>query len=324
MLKLTFLGTSAGVPSRQRNVSGLALEPTNRHAGWFLIDCGEGTQQRLQRTKLSLHTLTAICITHVHGDHCFGLPGLIASIGMAGRKEKLILIAPQPIWDWLQMTLDLTQSHIPYPIQHIDVALMTTSPESLQSSGIQLSRHELLHRTPSYGYGFTLTTKKRRLNVPALKAIGLPAGPMWKALQQGNTVTFNDKSLQCDDFVTTNTESVNVLIGGDNADPNLLRAACQNTQLLVHEATYTQNILDIVGTGPMHSSAQLVAQFAEAVAVPNLILTHLSARYHNREGMQAILSEAQAHYQGSVYVANDLDCFQLSAAGELTLLPPII
>jgi ribonuclease Z len=109
-----------------------------------------------------------------------------------------------------------------------------------------------------------------------------------------------------------------IVIGGDNADPTLLRAACADAQLLVHEATFTQAALDKVGPGPMHSSARMIAAFAESVALPNLILTHLSARHQNAEGLAALREEAAAHYHGALWIANDFDVFTLDAQGALT------
>ena len=120
MLKLTFLGTSSGVPTRQRNVSGLAVQ-TVLGADWFLVDCGEGTQHRLQRTRLSLHDMAAVCITHVHGDHCYGLPGLLASAGMGKRTKPLKLVAPLPVWQWFEATRRLTDLHLPYEVEHVDI-----------------------------------------------------------------------------------------------------------------------------------------------------------------------------------------------------------
>lgn len=92
MLHFTFLGTSSGVPTLTRNVSGLAVR-NSKNKDWILIDAGEGTQHRIQQARLSLQNLVAICITHVHGDHCYGLVGLLASAGMNARSKPLIVIA---------------------------------------------------------------------------------------------------------------------------------------------------------------------------------------------------------------------------------------
>jgi ribonuclease Z len=150
-----------------------------------------------------------------------------------------------------------------------------------------------------------------------LRAIGLPPGPAWRALQQGEDVPFNGGVLRSADYTETQVETAAAVMGGDNAEPALLHDACKGAQLLVHEATFTQEALDKVGPGPMHSSARLLAEFAQAAEVPNLILTHFSARHQNEEGMAALMAETQAHYWGNAFLANDLDVFELDAAGTL-------
>lgn len=315
MMKLTFLGTSSGTPTRHRNVSGLAVQ-TVLNADWFLVDCGEGTQHRLLQTPLSLHDMAAVCITHVHGDHCYGLPGLLASAGMGKRTRPLKLIAPLPVWQWFQATRALTDLHLPYEVEHVDVedrALVYEAP------GVRIERHVLRHRVPSHAYRVQVQTRRARLKAEALKATGLPPGPAWRALQTGEDVPFNGKLLRSADFAETQVDTAAAVLGGDNAAPALLHDACQGAQLLVHEATYTQDVLDKVGPGPMHSSARLLAEAAQAAGVPNLVLTHFSARHQNDEGMAALMAETQAHYSGHAFLANDLDVFALDSAGTVAV-----
>lgn len=317
MLKIHFLGTSSGTPTRQRNVSGLAIRRSTSPA-WFLVDAGEGTQHQLQKAGLSLHDLAAICITHVHGDHCYGLPGLLASAGMGGRKQPLTLVAPLPVWQWLLATQQLTDLHLSYPVQHVDVAEQETV---FATNGLIVTRHALLHRVPSFAYRFVASATRNVLRVDALKATGVPPGPQWRMLQNGCDVVFNDQTLRAADYVDSVREQAVAVIGGDNADPQLLRQACTDAQLLVHEATYTQAVLDKVGPGPMHSSAQGVAHFAQSVGLPNLVLTHFSARYHNAEGEAALLAEARAHYSGACWLAQDGAAFELDKNGHLAQAP---
>jgi len=315
MLKLTFLGTSSGTPTRQRNVSGLAVQ-TALGADWFLVDCGEGTQHRLQQTPLSVHDMAAVCITHVHGDHCYGLPGLLASAGMGRRTKPLKLIAPLPVWEWFEATRRLTDLHLPYEVAHVDVE---TQALVYEAPGLRIERHVLRHRVPSHAYRVQVETRRVRLKADALKAAGLPPGPAWRALQDGEDVPFGDALLRSADFAETQVDTAAAVLGGDNADPALLHAACQGAQLLVHEATYTQEALDKVGPGPMHSSARLLAEAAQAAGVPNLVLTHLSPRHQNEAGMAALMAETSAHYQGNAFLANDLDVFELDSTGQVTV-----
>ncbi|MGP5176966.1 MULTISPECIES: MBL fold metallo-hydrolase [Psychrobacter] len=158
MLKLTFLGTSAGVPTKQRNVTALAIECLNPHISgsqqgsqnkksrpWLLIDCGEGTQQQLLHTKLSLRQLTAICITHVHGDHCYGLPGLLASAAMSGRREPLTLIAPKAISALLDAFILHTELYLPFTLNFASIEDLLSQEDNKGKVKIDLdNQHQLM------------------------------------------------------------------------------------------------------------------------------------------------------------------------------------
>ena len=120
------------------------------------------------------------------------------------------------------------------------------------------------------------------------------------------------------DFRITKTDRAAIVVGGDNDTPALLQQACQGAQLLVHEATYTEAMLIKAGPGPTHSSVQRVAQFAASCGLPNLILTHFSARYHHHDGMAELAAEARLHYAGTLFLANDFDSYALDAAGVLS------
>jgi len=283
---------------------------------WALFDCGEGTQHRLQQTPLSLHDMAAVCITHVHGDHCYGLPGLLASAGMGKRSKPLKLIAPLPVWEWFQATRRLTDLHLPYEVEHVD---LEARPLVYEAPGLRIERHVLRHRVPSHAYRVQVETRRVRLKADALRATGLPPGPAWRALQNGEDVPFDGRLLRSAEFAETQIDTASTVLGGDNAEPALLHDACRGAQLLVHEATYTQEALDKVGPGPMHSSARLLAEFAQAAGVPNLVLTHFSPRHQNEEGMAALIAETQAHYRGNAFLANDLDVLELDSTGKVAV-----
>lgn len=318
MFKLTFLGTSSGVPTRYRNVTSLAVQPANSRS-WWMVDCGEATQHRLQRIPLSVHDLDGICITHVHGDHSYGLPGLLASASMTGRKRPLILIAPAAIKAWIDATLLHTELFLTYPLIHIDV---NDSDIVHQEAGLTISRHALSHRADSVAFRFALESSKWKLDKAALQVRGVPSGPAWGQLHAGNDVQLDDGSvLAASDFRITKTDKAAIVIGGDNDTPALLADACAGAQLLVHEATYTEAMLQKVGPGPTHSSVQRVAQFAASCQLPNLILTHFSARYHHAAGMAELEAEARQHYAGQLFLARDFDSYELDTDGVLSKLP---
>jgi ribonuclease Z len=312
MFSLTFLGTSSGVPTKNRNVTALALQ-TTLNRDWWLIDCGEATQHRLQHISLSVHELAGICITHVHGDHTYGLPGLLASASMTGRKRPLLLIAPVAVKLWLEATMLHSELFLTFPLVHIDVA---ATEQVHQEAGLTISRHELSHRAPSVGFRFAAESTRWKLDSDALRARGVAAGPLWGKLQSGQDITLDDGSvLAAADFRTAQEERAVVVVGGDNDTPALLNDACAGAQLLVHEATYTEAVLQKVGPGPTHSSVQRVAQFATERGLPNLILTHFSARYDNPEGMAELEAEARQHYAGQLHLAQDFGTYELGADG---------
>jgi ribonuclease Z len=312
MFKLTFLGTSSGVPTKNRNVTALALQ-TSLNRDWWLIDCGEATQHRLQHIALTVHTLAGICITHVHGDHSYGLPGLLASASMTGRTRPLILIAPLAVKAWLDATMLHTELFLTFPLIHIDTADVQ---QVHQEPGLRIERHALSHRAPSVGFRFAIDTVQWKLDSAALRARGVAPGPIWGQLQAGQDVGLDDGSvLAAADFRVAHVERAAVVIGGDNDTPSLLGDACEDAQLLVHEATYTEAILQKVGPGPTHSSVQRVAQFATQRGLPNLILTHFSARYDNPEGMAELEAEARQHYAGQLFLAEDFATYELAADG---------
>lgn len=328
MLNLTFLGTSSGVPTLTRNVSALAVQAAPAllpGSGWWLIDCGEGTQQQLLRTRLSPHDLAGVCISHVHGDHCYGLPGLLASAGMGGRHKPLHLIAPPSVWQWLQATRQCTDLHLPYPIDFTDIATLHGPPLTLADSGqasLRLSTHPQEHRAPSHAFRFELRQRQVRLDAAALRAAGLPPGPAWRALQQGQDVMHQGRLLRSADFVHAPTRRLAAVLGGDNARPDVLRAACEGAHLLVHESTYRQPALQKAGPGPMHSSAQQVAAFAQAAGLPGLILTHFSPRHHSEAEQDLLMQEARAQYAGQLHLARDFEVYALDFDGHLTRQPP--
>ena len=356
MLKLTFLGTSAGVPTKQRNVTALAIECLNPHTSgvqqgsrqqnnqskksrpWVLIDCGEGTQQQLLHTKLSLHQLAAICITHVHGDHCYGLPGLLASAAMSGRRESLTLIAPKAIATLLEAITATTELYLPFAFDFIAIEEVLAEQDDTNKVSISLSdQHQLdiditplSHRVASHAFGITQTISRRILNTDKLVADGIPASALWGKLQQGEDVTTEgNRQLRSVDYVDNEIQRTRVVVAGDNDAPNLLSKAVINADLLVHEATYTHEVLNKIRAknpdyDPMHSSAQLLGEFAQAAGLKNIILTHFSARYQNFDNpdsetpnMAYIRLDAQSVYQGNLWLAADFDQYMVDGAVEL-------
>lgn len=311
-MKFTFLGTSAGTPTKARNVTALALE-YGEGRSWYLFDCGEATQHQLLHTRLSLVKLRAVFITHVHGDHTFGLPGLIASASMAGRTEPLAIIGPAPVKLFIETALASTDSNVNYELQFIDVS---TTGFYWDDGAVRISATALSHRVPCFGYLVEERRIEKSLLVDKLVADGVPPSKAWGQLHKGEDVTLEDgRHFYSKDYTQLKRRPRKAIIGGDNDKPELLHQVCSEAHLLIHEATYTQAVSDYVGPAPQHSSAEQVARFAQAVGLPNLILTHFSARYqfsHDTAPLIAeIAEEARKFYSGNLHLAKDFAEFEL-------------
>jgi ribonuclease Z len=315
-MEILFLGTSAGTPTKTRNVTALALRLFgSRH--WLLIDCGEGTQHRILHTNLSLMNLRAIFITHLHGDHCYGLPGLLASAGMLNRTEPMLIVAPPTVHGFVQCVLDTTELRLPYPVEFVDVAEASTA----QLPDFDVQATALSHRVPSFAYSFTEKVIENKLDVAKLERDGIPRGPDWGLLQQGHDIETPDgATVHACDYLLRPRRRRKIIVGGDNDTPALLADEAQAADVLIHEATYTEDVLVRIGPGPQHSSAKRVAQLATDAKIGNLVLTHFSPRYQEQKGglsLSDIEAEARAVYKGKLFLANDLERYVLDKEGML-------
>ena len=299
-MDLLFLGTSSGTPTRARNVSGLGLLEENGK-GWYLIDCGEATQHQ---------------VLHVHGDHCFGLPGLLASAALQGRQAPLEIIAPQGIEAWLNATLAMSQTHLPYPLVFHAVETL----QEWRTPRMRVRRTALSHRSPSFAYRFEEARPDTTLDIARLERDAIPRGPLWGQLARGFDTEHDGRLLRSEDYLLAGRAPRVIVIGGDNDSPALLAEACQSAQVLVHEATFGQADIDARGSFG-HSTAASVAEFAQEAGLPNLVLTHFSARYQHAPGRGACITElheeAKARYQGTLFLAEDFLHLHLSKDGAL-------
>ncbi|MDM8560211.1 ribonuclease Z [Candidatus Parabeggiatoa sp. HSG14] len=317
-MEFIFLGTSSGTPTKKRNVSGVAVKKASSKS-WFLVDCGEGTQHQILLTNLSLNNLQVIFITHVHGDHCYGLPGLLASATMSGRTDSLTIIGPSAIKEFVESTQKTTQMKLSYEINFIDIE---TISELIDVKEFDIEVVELSHRVLSFAYAFIEKNIKCKLNIGKLKKEGIQAGPVWGDLQDEKDVLLpNGKKLKSRDYLLEKRKPRKIIVSGDNDNPSLLADCAKQTNVLIHEATYTKEVADRVGKEPQHSSAKIVAQFAMDSSIANLVLTHFSPRYqgvyNNGASIEDIKREAMDYYNGNLFLANDLDVFSLDKNGKL-------
>ena len=160
-MEIHFLGTSSGVPSKTRNTSATAVT-FDRTKSWCLVDCGEATQHQLQKSELSIFHLDLICISHVHGDHCYGLPGLLSSMSMNNKRSAVHIIAPNSVIQWLHCTFSMSKTSLSFDLFAHSIDDITR-PLSLAFCSVDIVN--LKHRVPSYGFKLSevLIPKKLKL-----------------------------------------------------------------------------------------------------------------------------------------------------------------
>ena len=312
------MGTSSGTPTRSRNVSGIAIRKAHSK-NWCLIDCGEATQHQILHTRLSLNNLQAVFITHVHGDHCYGIPGLLASATMSGRTDPLWLIGPSQIKELVDAIRKTTQLKLGYELIHISIEKMHPPFSNVEFC---VEAVELSHRVPSFAYCFSEMNLERKLDIEKLERDHIEAGPIWGQIQKGLDVVLpNGQTILADNYRLESQRPRKIIISGDNDSPNLLANSAKTANVLVHEATYTHEVATKIGPEPQHSSARMVAQFAHDIGIENLVLTHFSPRYqpnnNDTPSIADIEQEAKSAYRKTLFLANDLDRFLLNKHGEL-------
>ena len=295
-MQVTFLGTSSGVPTRARNVSAVALRLPQRAELW-LFDCGEGTQHQFLRSELRVSQLSRIFITHMHGDHVFGLPGLLASLGLAGTCNGIDLYGPDPLRDYLEGVLRTSSTRIGYPLRSHRVKEAARSGALvLDDDDITVRCAPLTHRVPAYAYRVDQKPRAGRFDVEQARALGIPPGPIYAELKAGHTVTLDDgRIINGASLCGPERPGCSVVYCTDTVFCEAAVELAAGADLLIHESTFAHAEAEMA-FARQHSTSTMAAQTALAAGVKQLVLTHLSPRYMpgNPVTPDDLLNEARA------------------------------
>lgn len=301
-MQVTFLGTSSGVPTRARNVSAVALRLPQRSELW-LFDCGEGTQHQFLRSDLRLSQLRRVFVTHMHGDHVFGLPGLLASLGLAGSSDGVDLYGPDPLEAYLQGVLRTSSTRIGYPLAvHRVREAAENGTVLLEDDDIIVRTTPLTHRVPAYAYRIEQKPRPGRFDVDQARALAIPPGPIYAALKRGETVSLDDgRRIDGRQLCGPTRPGVSVVYCTDTVFCEAAVALARGADLLIHEATFSHGEAEMAFQR-QHSTSTMAAQTAAEAGVQQLVLTHLSPRYAPGNVISAddLLAEARAIFPNTV------------------------
>lgn len=303
-MQLTFLGTGAGIPTRERNVSAAVLTLPDRGESW-LFDCGEGTQHQFNRSELKLSKIKKIFITHLHGDHVFGLPGLLTSRSMSGLNQLLTIYGPKGIKEYIETSLSLSASWVGFPLEIIEL----TTNLHIRTEKYQIYALPLNHVIPCFGFRIDYQGKAGALLTTVLQEDKIPPGPWLATLKRGFPVSLPDgRVLQPSRYLATCCDNKIITILGDTAPCENAKILAQNADLLVHETTLEKSLAEKANSRG-HSSSQQAATIAKAAKVKRLIATHISSRY-GHEQCRKLLAECQEIFPATE-LAHDFSSFTL-------------
>ncbi|GAA0354500.1 ribonuclease Z [Alkalibacterium iburiense] len=294
-MELLFLGTGSGVPAKYRNVSSIALKLLDERNSVWLFDCGEATQHQILKTTIKPRKIDKIFITHLHGDHIFGLPGLLSSRAFQGGDTPVTIYGPKGIKQYVTMSLKLSQSHFKYAIRFEEFSNDTTL---LEDDQFIVTTKKLKHGIPSFGFRIQEKDREGELNAEKLRELGVPFGPLFGQLKKGETVTLdNGLELNGKDFIGPKQKGRIITILGDTVKhPNSVELA-QDADVLVHESTFSGEEQELA-KNYNHSTNIDAAQTAKEANVSQLLLTHISARYLFAESKE-IERKAQQVFQNT-------------------------
>lgn len=305
-MQLEFLGTGAGSPSKQRNVTSVALRLLEELNEVWLFDAGEATQHQILRTTIRPRKISKIFITHLHGDHIFGLPGLLSSRSFQGGNEPLTIYGPVGIKRFVLTALQVSESRLSYPLHFVEI---DHDQVLFDKNGFKVTTMHLDHKIACYGYRIEEADHPGELLVDKLKADHVPSGPLYGQLKAGKTVTLDDgRTIDGHDYIGQPQPGRIVAIMGDTRQTKNAITLAENADVLVHESTFAKNEAKMAHSY-YHSTSQQAAEVAKAAHAKRLLLTHISARYTGKAAYQ--LAYQVRDILPNTRVVNDFDVIDI-------------
>ena len=293
-MKLVFLGTSAAQPTEKRGLSCICLE---REGEILMFDAGESTQISYMKSGLGWNKKMKIFVTHLHGDHCVGILGLLQTMSMQNRTESLEIFGPKGIDEFLAANIKILNFGLSFSI------LITIVNEGTiyENNKFLIHAAKANHSITAFSYLFEEKDKPGRFNVEKAKELGIPEGELWNKLQNGEDITNNEKIIKPEQVLGKKRPGKKIGISGDTMPTKELEEFFRECDYLVFDSTFLDEEKQ-KAQDTCHSTAKQAAELGKNANVKNLILTHFSARYKDEIGHK---TEAE-QIHNSVITAKDL------------------
>ncbi|MGI0076997.1 MAG: ribonuclease Z [Nitrosopumilaceae archaeon] len=293
-MKLVFLGTSAAQPTPERGLTCICLE---KEGEILMFDAGEGAQISYLKSGLGWNKKMKIFVTHLHGDHCIGILGLLQTMTLQNRTESMEIYGPDGIEEFIAANIKVLNFGLSFPVMITTVREGTVVNEKTYT----INSCEADHSVTSYSYLFQEKDKPGRFFPDKAKELGVPEGELWRKLQTGQDIQVEDKIVKSSDVLGEKRPGKRIGISGDTRPTKKLEEFFKDCDYLSFDSTFSHELQD-KALETHHSTAKEAADLAKKANVSNLILTHFSARYND----ESVLLEEAKTIHSSVIAAKDL------------------
>jgi len=295
-MRVTFLGTSGAVPTAARSTSALLVA---REGDRLLFDCGEGTQRQMMRFSTGFD-VGHVFLTHLHGDHVLGLPGLVQTLDFNDRERPLAVHAPAGTRSRVERLVAPTGNSPSYPVR---VHQLEPGDVALSTGEYEVRTFRVDHRTDAVGYALVEAERKGRFDrEKAEEELGIEPGPKYSKLHRGEPVEHDGRTIEPEEVVGPPRPGRTFVYTGDTVPTDSVVAASEGADLLVHDATFGEDRTDRA-EATAHSTAREAAEVARDAGVGTLALTHISTRYAGQA--DKLGAQARDVFDGEVIVAED-------------------
>ena len=293
-MKIVYLGTSAAAPTVERSLTCICLVRENEV---LMFDAGEGAQVAYLKAGLPWNKKMKIFVTHLHGDHCLGILGLLQTMSLQKRTEAVEIYGPSGIEEFITANIKVLNFGLPFPV----FITIVDEGNVVKEKNYQINCCEAQHGIPAFSYSFEEIERAGVFYPEKAKELGIPEGKLWQELQNGNSIEINGKNIDSSQVTGEKRPGKKIGISGDTRPTQKLKEFFKNSDYLSFDCTFSYELKDrAIETN--HSTAKEAAELAKEANVKNLILTHFSARYSD----ESVLIDEAKQTHNSVIAAKDL------------------
>lgn len=298
MLSVTILGNNSAVPAFNRHPTSQVVSHNGNN---FLIDCGEGTQIQMIKYKIRRGKISHIFISHLHGDHYFGLVGLLNTFGLLSHKQELHVFAPAPLQQIIEMQLNVAETILPYPLYF---HTLTKPGVLVDNDKIKISCFPTNHRIECYGFLFEEKEGKRKLLIDKVRKLNIPIS-FYSSLQNGlDYITPRGQTIRNDEITTASDRGKKYAFCADTKYDEAMIPYIYGADMIYHETTYLENMREKAHER-FHCTTRQAAAIAQKAMIKKLLIGHFSSKYNTLDQFQnearEVFSNTELAIEGSTY-----------------------